>query len=167
MNRVSTKKVRKTPSTSERKRKRNLKKRGKTTTVLLWIAKTRSTFFFNNQPTESTNIFTQNAVWNALETFSSTPDCESQKILKNNEESGVAYVRKVKRRSQSYPPVKERKNDYPKFQYRQACVNQTQTPSACYRCGKLHWAKDRPYRTKNVITAINSDIRAHSVETEK
>ena len=31
----------------------------------------------------------------------------------------------------------------------------------------LHWAKDCPYRTKNVKTAINSDIRAHSVETEK
>ena len=37
-------------------------------------------------------------------------------------------------------------------------------PSACYRCGKVHWAKDCPYRTKNVKTAINSDIR---VETEK
>ena len=41
------------------------------------------------------------------------------------------------------------------------------TPSACYRCGKVHWAKDCSYRTKNVKTAINSDIRAHSVETEK
>ena len=28
----------------------------------------------NNQPTDSTTIFTQNAVWNALETFSSAPD---------------------------------------------------------------------------------------------
>ena len=40
------------------------------------------------------------------------------------------------------------------------------TPSACYR-EKVHWAKDCPYRTKNVETAINSDIRSHSVETEK
>ena len=28
----------------------------------------------NNKPTESTTIFTQNAVWNALETFSYAPD---------------------------------------------------------------------------------------------
>ena len=40
------------------------------------------------------------------------------------------------------------------------------TPSACYRCGKLHWAKDCPYRTKNVKTAINSDIGTPSVETK-
>ena len=42
-----------------------------------------------------------------------------------------------------------------------------QTPSACYRCGKVHWAKNCPYRAKNIKTAINSDIRTHSVETEK
>ena len=28
----------------------------------------------NNQPTDSSTIFTQNAVWNALETFSYAPD---------------------------------------------------------------------------------------------
>ena len=28
----------------------------------------------NNQPTDSTTIFTQNAVWNSLETFSYVPD---------------------------------------------------------------------------------------------
>ena len=28
----------------------------------------------NNQPTDNTTIFTQNAVWNALQTFSYTPD---------------------------------------------------------------------------------------------
>ena len=28
----------------------------------------------DNQPTDSTTIFTQNAVWNALETFSYAPD---------------------------------------------------------------------------------------------
>ena len=28
----------------------------------------------NNQPTDSTTIFTQNAVWNSLETFSYAPD---------------------------------------------------------------------------------------------
>ena len=41
-------------------------------------------------------------------------DCQRivsvRKDLKNIEESGVAYVRKVKHRSQSYSPVKERKN---------------------------------------------------------
>ena len=25
---------------------------------------------------------------------------------------------------------------------------QKKTPTACYRCGKLHWVKDCPYRTK-------------------
>ena len=48
-----------------------------------------------------------------------------RKDSKNIEESGVAYVRKVKHRSQSYSPVKERKKyDYPKFQYRQTNDNQ-------------------------------------------
>ena len=41
-------------------------------------------------------------------------DCQRivsvRKDSKNNEESGVAYVRKIKHRSQSYSPVKERKN---------------------------------------------------------
>ena len=41
-------------------------------------------------------------------------DCQRivsvRKDSKNIEESGVAYIRKVKHRSQSYPPVKERKN---------------------------------------------------------
>ena len=30
----------------------------------------------NNHPTDSTTIFTQNAVWNALETFSYAPDVD-------------------------------------------------------------------------------------------
>ena len=34
----------------------------------------------NNQPTDSPTIFTQNAVWNALETFSYAPD--EDKIFK-------------------------------------------------------------------------------------
>ena len=51
-------------------------------------------------------------------------DCQRivsvRKDSRNIEESDVAYVRKVKHRSQSFSPVKEReKNDYPKFQYRQ------------------------------------------------
>ena len=74
-----------------------------------------------------------------------------RKDSRNIEESDVAYVRKVKHRSQS---VKERKKyDYPKFHYRQTSVNQKKkkkekTHSACHRCGKLHWANDCPYRTK-------------------
>ena len=97
-------------------------------------------------------------------------DCQRivsvRKDAKNIEESGVTYVRKVKHRSQSYSPVKERKKyAYPKFQYWQTSDNKKKTPSVCYRCGKVHWAKDCPYRTKNVKTAINSHIRAHSVET--
>ena len=96
-------------------------------------------------------------------------DCQSivsvRKGSRNTEESGVSYVRKVKHRSQSYPPVNVRKKyDDTKFQYRQ----KKKTPSTCYPCGKIHWAKDCPYRTKkNVKTATNSDIRAPSVETEK
>ena len=47
-----------------------------------------------------------------------------RKDSKNIKESGVAYVRKIKHRSQSYSPVKERKKyDYPKFQYRQISDN--------------------------------------------
>ena len=48
-----------------------------------------------------------------------------RKDSKNIEVSGVAYVKKVKHRSQSHSPIKERKKyDYPKFQYRQTSDNQ-------------------------------------------
>ena len=61
-------------------------------------------------------------------------DCQRivsvRKGSKNIEESGVAYVRKVKHRSQSYSPVKERKiYDYPKFQYRQTSDNKKKQPA--------------------------------------
>ena len=85
-----------------------------------------------------------------------------KKTQKNIEESGVAYVRKVKHRSQSYSPVKERKKyDYPKFQYRQMSNNQKTPPSTCYRCGKDHWAKDCPYCTKKKCQ--NCDKFGHKV----
>ena len=94
-----------------------------------------------------------------------------RKESKNIEESGVAYVRKVNHRSQSYSPVKERKNmisqNFDTGRLVTTKKKKQKTPSACYRCGKVHWAKDSPYRTKNVKTVIISDIRAHSVETEK
>ena len=65
-------------TTSERKRRKNLKKkRGKTPTIFLELLKQQEALFkslSNNQPTDSTTIFTQNAMWNALETFSYTPD---------------------------------------------------------------------------------------------
>ena len=127
------------------------------------------------------DIRTRPSVSRVLSRLENEPDLTLQKLAedsqrivsvrkdsKNIEESGVAYIRKVKHRSPSYSPIKERKKyDYPKFQYRQTSVNQKKPPRACYRCVKLHWAKDCPYRTKNVKTAINSDIRANSVKTEK
>ena len=105
--------------------------------------------------------------------FHTSQNCQRivsiRKNSKNIEESGVAYVRKVKHRSQSYSPVKERKNMITQnFNTgRLVTTKKKKTPSACYHGGKVHWAKDCPYRTKNVKTTINSDIRAHSVETEK
>ena len=95
-------------------------------------------------------------------------DCQRivsvRKDLKNIKESGVAYVRKVKHRSQSYSPVKERKKyDYPKFQYRQTSDNQKKTPTVENYMGP----RTVTIVQKNVKTVINSDLRAHSVETEK
>ena len=99
------------------------------------------------------------------------------KDSKNIEKSGVAYVRKVKHRSQTYAPVKERKNMITQNfntgrlvttkKKKKKKKKKNKPPSACCLCGKLNWAKGCPYRTKNAKTAINSDIRAHSVETEK
>ena len=57
----------------QKKKKKKKKIREKTTTVLPWIAKQQEALFkslSNNQPRDSTTIFTQNAVWNTLETFS-------------------------------------------------------------------------------------------------
>ena len=75
-----------------------------------------------------------------------------RKDSKNIEESGVAYVRKVKHKSQSYAPVKERKymitQNFNSGWLGITKKKQKKTPSACYRCGKVHWAKDCPYRTK-------------------
>ena len=84
-------------------------------------------------------------------------DCQRivsvRKDAKNIEESGVAYVRKVKHRSQSYSPVKERKN----------MITQN------FNTGRLFIGpRTVPIvQKKNVKTVINSDTRAHSVETEK
>ena len=68
----------KTPSTSERKRRKNLKKNEeKQQQFFLELQKQQEALFkslSNNQPTDSTTIFPQNAVWNALETFSYAPD---------------------------------------------------------------------------------------------
>ena len=91
-----------------------------------------------------------------------------RKKSKNIEESGVTYVRKVKYRSQSYSPVKrEKKYDHPKFQYRQTSDNQknTQRLLPLWKSTLGH-GLSLSYK-KNVKTAINSDLRAHSVETEK
>ena len=64
----------KTPSTSERKRRKNEEKQQR---FFLEVQKQQEALFkclSNNQPTDSTTIFTQDAVWNALETFSYAPD---------------------------------------------------------------------------------------------
>ena len=116
-----------------------------------------------------------------LSKLENEPECKLQKLAedrqrilsvrkdsKNIEESGVAYVRKVKHRSQSYSPVKQRQNMITQnFNTGILVTTKKKTPSACYRYEKVHWAKDCPYRTKNVKTDINSVIRAHSVEIEK
>ena len=72
--------------------------------------------------------------------------------------------------SQAYIPimVKERKYDYPKFQYRQTSVNQKENhPALAIAVENYTGPRTVPIVQKNVKTAINSDIRAHSVETEK
>ena len=71
-------------------------------------------------------------------------DCQRivsvKKDTKNIEESGVAYIRKVKHRSQSYYPVKERKKyEYPKFQYRQTSDNQKNHPALATTEGVSLW----------------------------
>ena len=71
------KKRRKTTTTLERKRRKNLKNEEKQQQFFLELQKRQDVLFTslsNNQPTDSTTIFTQNAVWNALETFSYAPD---------------------------------------------------------------------------------------------
>ena len=56
---------------------RILKNKERTQLFFLELQKQQEALFkslSNNQPTDSTTIFTQNAVWNALETFSYAPD---------------------------------------------------------------------------------------------
>ena len=56
----------------ESQKKKQKKKRGKKQQFFLELQKQQEALFkslSNNQPTDSTTIFTQNAVWNALETF--------------------------------------------------------------------------------------------------
>ena len=97
-------------------------------------------------------------------------DCQRivnvSKDAKNIEESGVAYVRKVKHRSQSYSPLKERKKhdfskkyDYPKFQYRQISDNQ-KTTQRLLPPWKITLGQGLSLSYKNVKTAINSYIGA-------
>ena len=105
-------------------------------------------------------------------------DCQRivsvRKDSRNIEESSVAYVRKVKHRSQSYSPVKERKKhdyskkyDYTKFQFRQTSDNQKNHPALAAAVENYIGPRTVSIVQKNVKTSINSDIRAHSVETEK
>ena len=98
-------------------------------------------------------------------------DCQRivsvRKDPKNIEVSGVAYVRKVKRRSQSYSPVKERKNMITQnFNTdRLATTKKTTQRLLPWWKSTLGQGLSILYK-KNVKTAINSDIRAHSVEVK-
>ena len=100
-------------------------------------------------------------------------DCQRivsvRKNSKNIVESDVAYIRKVKHRSQSYSPVKERKNMITQnFNTgRLVTTKKKKTPALATAVEK--YIRPRTVLTvpKNVKTAINSDIRAHSVGTEK
>ena len=56
---------------------RIFKKEGKQQRFFLELQKQQEALFkslSNNQPTDSTTIFTQNVLWNALEIFSYSPD---------------------------------------------------------------------------------------------
>ena len=102
-------------------------------------------------------------------------DCQRivsvRKDSKNIEGSGVAYVRRVKQRSKSYSPVKERKNMITQNFNAGRLVTTTKKTKNTQRLPPL-WKSTLGqglfllYK-KNVKTAKNSDIRAHSVETEK
>ena len=102
-------------------------------------------------------------------------DCQKivsvRKYSKNIKESGVAYVRKVKQRSQSYSLVKERKNMMTQNFNTGKLVTKTNKQKKKQRLLPpwkitLGQGLSLSYK-KDVKTAINSDIRAHSVETEK
>ena len=98
-------------------------------------------------------------------------DCRTivsvRKDSKNIEESGVAYVRKVKHRSQSYSSVKERKNTITQNFNTGRLVTTPKTPTQRFRPlwkSTLGQGLSLSYKCQ---TTINSDIRAHSVEIEK
>ena len=99
-------------------------------------------------------------------------DCQRivsvRKDSKNIKVSGVAYVRKVKHRSQSYSPVKERKNMITQnFNTGRLVTTKKYHPALTTTVEKYIGPRTVPIIQKNVKTAIDSDIRAHSVETEK
>ena len=93
----------------------------------------------------------------------------SEKNKKNIEESGVAYVRKVKHRSQPYSPVKERKNMITQnfSTARLVTTKKKNHPALATAVENYIGPRTVPIVQKNVKTAINLGIRAHSVETEK
>ena len=99
-------------------------------------------------------------------------DCQrivrARKDSKNIEESGVAYVRKVKHRSQSYSPVKERK--YMTIQNfntgRLVTTKKKKHPALATAVEKYIGPRTVPIVQKDVKTAINLDISTHNVERE-
>ena len=100
-------------------------------------------------------------------------DCQRivsvRKDSKNIKESGVAYVRKVKHRSQSYSPVKERKKNMITQNFNTGGLVTTKKKHPALATAVENYIGPRivPIIQKNVKTAINSDIRVHSIETEK
>ena len=93
-----------------------------------------------------------------------------RKDSKNIKKSGVANVKKVKHRSKSYSPVKERKNMISQ-NFNTCKLVSTKKKQKTQRLlplwkSTLGQGLSLSYK-KNVKTAINLDISARSVETEK
>ena len=85
-----------------------------------------------------------------------------RKDSKNIKESGVAYVRKVKHRSQSYSPVKQRKNMITQnFNTDRLVTTKKNHPALATTVEKYIGPRTVSIVQKNVKTAINLDIRAH------
>ena len=97
-------------------------------------------------------------------------DCQRivsiRKDSKNIEESGVAHVRKVKHKSQSYYPVKERKNMITQNFNTSRLLTPHKRKQLLLPLWKCTLGQGLSLSYKNVKTTINSDVRAHSVGTK-
>ena len=117
-----------------------------------------------------------------LSTLENKPDYTLQKLVEDcqrivsvrkdsNNIEVIAYVRKVKHRSQSYSTVKERKNmitqNFNTGKLVSTKKKKKKHPALATTVENYIRPRIVPIVQKNVKTAINSDIRAHSAETEK